>query len=93
LVFIDDNPVEYAQVRAALPQVVTLQLPESEIAQFLARSWVFDKVSVTAEDTRRTEMYRENAARQSLEASATDIGDFIASLGLVVDIAPPIEDE
>jgi FkbH-like protein len=91
--FIDDNPVECAQVRAALPQVVTLQLPESEIAQFLARLWVFDKVSVTAEDTRRTAMYRENAARQSLEASATDIGDFIASLGLVVDIAPPAENE
>ena len=92
-VFIDDNPVECAQVRAALPQVVTLQLPESEIAQFLARLWVFDKVFVTAEDTRRTAMYRENAARQSLEASATDIGDFIASLGLVVDIAPPAENE
>jgi FkbH-like protein len=92
-VFIDDNPVECAQVRAALPQVVTMQLPESEIAQFLARLWVFDKVSVTAEDTRRTAMYRENAARQSLEASATDIGDFIASLGLVVDIAPPAENE
>jgi FkbH-like protein len=92
-VFIDDNPVECAQVRAALPQVVTLQPPESEIAQFLSRMWAFDKISVTAEDTRRTEMYRENAARQSLEASTTDIGDFIASLGLVVDIASPSEDE
>jgi FkbH-like protein len=93
-VFIDDNPVECAQVRAALPQVVTLQLPlEAEIAQFLARLWVFDKVSITIEDTRRTKMYRENAARQSLEASTTDIGDFIATLGLVVDIAPPAEDQ
>ena len=92
-VFIDDNPVECAQVRSALPQVVTLQLPESEIEQFLARLWVFDKVSVTAEDARRTEMYRENAARQTLEASTTDIGDFIASLGLVVDIAAPAEEE
>ena len=92
-VFIDDNPLECAQVRAALPQVVTLQLPESGIAQFLARLWVFDKVAVTAEDARRTAMYRENAARQSLEASTTDIGDFIASLGLVVDIAPPSENE
>ena len=92
-VFIDDNPLECAQVRAALPQVVTLQLPESGIAQFLARLWVFDKVAVTAEDARRTAMYRENAARQSLEASTTDIGDFIASLGLVVDIAPPAENE
>jgi FkbH-like protein len=92
-VFIDDNPVECAQVKAALPQVVTLQLPEAEIGRFLAQLWVFDKIAVTAEDARRTKMYRENAARQSLEADATDIGDFIASLGLVVDIAPPAENE
>jgi FkbH-like protein len=92
-VFIDDNPVECAQMRAALPQVVTLQLPESDTAQFLDRLWVFDKVSVTAEDARRTTMYRENAARQSLEASTTDIADFIASLGLVVDIGPPADSE
>jgi FkbH-like protein len=92
-VFLDDNPVECAQVRAALPQVVTLQLPEAEIAQFLARLWVFDKVAVTAEDARRTKMYRENAARQAFEASAADIGDFIASLGLVVDIDAPAENE
>ena len=89
-VFIDDNPVECAQVKAALPQVVTLQLPpEAEIRQFLAHLWVFDKVSVTLEDTRRTKMYLENAARQSLENSTTDIGEFIASLALVIDVAPP----
>lgn len=93
-VFIDDNPVECAHVKAALPQVVTLQLPpEAEIAQFLAHLWVFDRVTVTLEDTRRTHMYRENAARQSLEDSTTDIGDFIASLDLVIDIAPPAEGE
>jgi len=93
-VFIDDNPVECAHMKAALPQVVTLQLPpEADIARFLAHLWVFDRVSVTVEDTRRTQMYRENAARQSLEDSTTDIGDFIASLDLVIDIAPPAESE
>ncbi len=93
-VFIDDNPVECAQVRAALPQVVTLQLPpEDEVARFLSNLWTFDKVSVTVEDTLRTKMYRENAARQSVEASTTDIADFIASLGLVIDIAAPAEGE
>jgi FkbH-like protein len=93
-VFLDDNPVECAQVKAALPQVVTLQLPpEPAIAQFLAHLWVFDKVVVTDEDTRRTKMYRENSARQSLEGATTDIGDFIASLALVIDIAPPAETE
>jgi FkbH-like protein len=93
-VFIDDNPVECAQMKAALPQVVTLQLPpEDRIAGFLAHLWVFDRVTVTFEDTRRTHMYRENAARQSLEDATTDMGDFIASLNLVIDIAPPEEGE
>ena len=59
-VFIDDNPVECAQVKAALPQVVTLQLPpDAAVPQFLAHLWVFDKVSVTLEDTRRTKMYQK----------------------------------
>jgi FkbH-like protein len=93
-VFIDDNPVECALMRAELPQVVTLQLPpDDKIESFLAHLWTFDKVAVTDEDRRRTSMYRENAARQGLGESTTDITDFIASLGLVVDIAPPEESE
>jgi FkbH-like protein len=93
-VFIDDNPVECAEMHAALPQVVTLQLPpEPEIESFLANLWVFDKFLVTSEDTRRTQMYRENAARQTLEVSTTDIGDFIASLRLTIDIAAPVDGE
>ena len=91
-VFLDDNPIECAQMRAELPQVVTLQLPpDDEIESFLSHLWTFDKVVVTSEDFRRTSMYRENAARQELEASTTDIGEFVASLELVIDIAPPEE--
>jgi FkbH-like protein len=91
-VFIDDNPIECAEMHAALPQVVTLQLPpDGEIEPFLSNLWVFDKLLVTSEDTRRTQMYRENAARQSLEVSTTSIGDFIASLKVAMDIASPAD--
>jgi FkbH-like protein len=93
-VFIDDNPIECAQLLAALPQVVTLQLPpENQIERFLAHLWVFDKLAVTSEDKRRTSLYRENAARQQLEDSVTDIADFVASLGLLIDISDPTNDE
>jgi FkbH-like protein len=93
-VFIDDSPVECALMRAELPQVVTLQLPpDDEIESFLAHLWTFDKVAVTAEDTRRTSMYRENAARQELEQATTNISEFIESLGVVTEIAPPEESE
>ena len=93
-VFLDDNPVECGQVREALSQVVTLQVPaDDDIPQFLANLWTFDKLAVTSEDVRRTSMYRENAARQKLEDTASDIGEFIASLQLAIDIAPPAENE
>jgi FkbH-like protein len=93
-VFIDDNPVECALMRAELPQVVTLQLPpDDEIESFLAHLWVFDKASITEEDSRRTSMYRENAARRELEEATTDIAQFIASLGLVIDVAVVQESE
>ena len=93
-VFMDDNPLECAQMRAELPQVVTLQVPpEPEIADWLRRVWTFDKLASTEEDARRTQMYQENAARRALESSVGDIGEFVAALDLQVDIAAPAEDE
>lgn len=90
-VFLDDNPVECALMEAELPQVVTLQVPgEDRILSFLSNIWAFDKISVTDEDVRRTQMYKEDAARQQFEESSADIADFIASLQVVTDIEPPI---
>jgi FkbH-like protein len=89
-VFMDDNPVECALMQAELLQVVTLQIPpEAQMESFLANVWTFDKIAVTDEDLRRTQMYKENAARVELEATATNIGDFIASLEVRVDIETP----
>jgi FkbH-like protein len=93
-VFIDDNPVECAEVRSALPQITTLQLPaDDKIEGFLAHLWAFDKVSVTSEDLQRTRMYLENAARQELENSATDMIQFMAALELDIDIGVPDESQ
>ncbi len=93
-VFLDDNPMECAQMRAELPQVVTLQVPaEAQIAGWLRHIWSFDKLATTEEDATRTQMYRENAARRSLESSVSDIGEFMAALSLQVDIELPAEDE
>ena len=93
-VFLDDNPVECAQMRAELPEVITLQLPrEDQIPTFLARLWMFDKVTATAEDAGRTRMYKENSARRALESTVADIGEFLATLDLKIDIAAPSADE
>jgi FkbH-like protein len=93
-VFLDDNPVECAQMRAELPHVVTIQLPsEREIPAFLTRLWMFDKLTATAEDAGRTRMYKENSARRAIESAVADIGEFLAALDLKIDIAGPSQDE
>ena len=93
-VFLDDNPLECAQIRAELPQVVTIQLPpESGIDAVLPNIWTFDKLVTTAEDVARTQMYRENSARRALESSVSDISQFLEALALTIDIAPPDEEE
>ena len=93
-VFLDDNPVECGLMQEMLPEVVTLQLasPDSAAA-LLANLWTFDKASVTQEDQRRTEMYRQNAEREQLESSAADIGAFLESLQLKIAVTPPGEDD
>ena len=93
-IFLDDNPVECAEVRAALPQVLTLQVPADEgMVEFLEHSWAFDRLKVTEEDRKRTEMYRQNADRTRLERQSGDIGSFLASLDLKVAIGPPSADQ
>src|SRR5204862_373136 len=64
-IFVDDNPVECAEVEANCPEVLTVQLPEDpqQIPQFLRHCWVFDHLTRTAEDIKRGEMYRQNRQR------------------------------
>ena len=54
---------------------------------------MFDKVAVTEEDKRRTDLYKEDAARKELEKTTSNIVGFVSSLKVVVDIGPPDESE
>jgi len=94
-IFVDDNPVECAEVEANCPGVLTLQLPEdpADIPQFLKHCWAFDVLKVTAEDTRRSEMYRQSREREELRAQAGSLADFIEGLNLKIQIAPMSPDQ
>jgi amino acid adenylation domain-containing protein/FkbH-like protein len=89
-IFVDDNPVECAEVEANCPGVLTLQLPENpeDIPQFLKHCWAFDVLKVTAEDARRGEMYHESRQREELRSKAGSLAEFIAGLNLKIEIAP-----
>lgn len=87
-IFIDDNPLECEEVRSALPQVLTLQLPAEpqQIPAFFENHWAFDTIQVTDEDRRRNEMYRENQAREAVREQVSTLDEFLVKLGLSIDI-------
>ena len=89
-VFVDDNPVECAAVRAQYPEVLTLQLPEraADIPAFLRHVWAFDAARVTDADRGRTASYQRAVERERLRGESSTLSDFIASLQLRVDTAP-----
>jgi FkbH-like protein len=87
-IFVDDNPMETAEVAARCPGVVALTLPASleTIPRFLDHVWAFDQNGVTAEDRKRTAMYRDNALRRSVLAESLSYADFLRGLELEVEI-------
>jgi FkbH-like protein len=89
-IFVDDNPVECAEVEANCPDVLTIQLPEDpqQIPQFLRHCWVFDHLTRTTEDIKRGEMYRQNRQREQLRAKTMSLADFITGLDLHIQISP-----
>ena len=72
-IFLDDNPVECAEVRAGCPEVLTLRLPiEGDMVGFLERVWAFDRLNVTSEDQQRTAMYKQEIERGRFQKQAPD---------------------
>ncbi len=92
-IFVDDDPLNVASVAGRLPEVLALQMPQdSEAARlaFLRNAWALDVPRLASkEDTKRTDMYKQNFQRESLrKQSGMTFVNFIESLQLVVDIQP-----
>jgi FkbH-like protein/FkbM family methyltransferase len=89
-IFIDDNPIECAEVQANCPEVLTLQLPPdpSHIPQLLNHIWAFDRLKLTEEDKKRATLYKQNVERESFRKQTLSFADFLADLGLDVKISP-----
>ncbi len=94
-VFIDDNPIECAEVETHCPEVLTLVLSQNaeDIPGFLRNVWALDHWKITAEDARRTEMYRQNAEREQVRRRASTLDDFLAGLELKLEICPAKESD
>ncbi len=86
LLFIDDNPVELAEVERELPTVRRLQFPgdEARFPEFLAAiAGHFARSKVTEEDRRRTALYRQRLATLVPDTSSGgDLTDFLRGLAM-----------
>jgi len=88
--FIDDNPVEIAEVSQALPAVHTLQFPENAggLAHLMDEiSAFFHRETVTSEDRDRTDMYRRMLDGMApKDVAGADLSGFLADLEMHLSI-------
>jgi FkbH-like protein len=91
LVFLDDNPVERERVRAEVPEVAVLDLPEDpmQFAAVVRGCLWFDRATLTDEDRARTRQYAQQRERAALESSAGSVEEFLASLEMSMIAARP----
>lgn len=89
LVFLDDNPVERAQVRRELPMVAVPEIGNdaSLYPRALAAGGYFEAVAFVEDDRVRAEAYRANAERAAF-AGTSDMGAYLDSLEMVADVRP-----
>jgi FkbH-like protein len=89
-VFVDDNPVELAEVAAELPAVRSLLFPKSarELPELLARLVeLFQRTTVSAEDRDRTALYRRRLeGLPPSDSAGGDISDFLRDLAMSLTV-------
>jgi FkbH-like protein len=90
LAFLDDNPFEREQVRAALPEVTVIDLPQNplEYATVVRDCPVFERLTVSAEDQQRTTMYAEQRQRADAEQTFQSKEDFFRFLEQEAELEP-----
>ena len=89
LVFVDDNPAEREIVRQQLPGVAVASFdgPEKMIAA-IDRAGYFETTTLSADDAKRNEMYRQNLARAAEQQSFGSYEDYLKSLEMQGEFGP-----
>jgi len=90
LVFLDDNPFERSVVRNLIPNITVPELPENpeEYVDYLRSLNLFETVSFSEEDRVRTQQYRAEAQRVSLQSQCTDYDAYLQGLEMIAEAKP-----
>lgn len=86
MVFLDDNPVERAQVRRELPEVAVPELPNdpSLYSKTLISAGYFEAISFSEEDKKRAKSYEDNSKRLKLLKTSSNMGKFLKDLKMQI---------
>lgn len=86
--FIDDNPLERAEVRQALPQVYVPELPAdpADWVAYLSRLPALALAEVNDTDRKRQALYQQRAQMRQAEGAQVDKAAFIKSLQIEVSM-------
>ncbi|MCU1238594.1 MAG: FkbH like protein [Candidatus Solibacter sp.] len=89
IAFLDDNPVERQHIREQAPEVIVIDLPDDpmQYARAVRDSPWFERLTLSAEDRQRGELYAAQRERAELERSVTSKEDFYRSLEQTAEIA------
>jgi FkbH-like protein len=90
MVFIDDNPFERNMVRQNIPDISVPELPNdpADYLEFLYSLNLFETISFSVEDTKRTEQYQKESERIAVQALFANENDFLKSLNMCSDAQP-----
>lgn len=88
-VFLDDDPVQRAEVRARLP-VRAPEMPQDPCRRprWLRELPAFRRLSLTGEDLERGRLYEERSVREDLKRTSGSLEEFLGSLEQEAAFAP-----
>lgn len=88
VVFIDDNPMERARVRDAMPEILVPEWPANPMAyrMTLEALHCFNLPSLSTEDRERTRMYVAERQRREIRQTVDSLDDWLAQLGVTVTV-------
>lgn len=89
IVFIDDSSFEVNLIKEQLPEVVTLQVPKNilEYPDFLLKYiYKYFNLSTNNEDTKKTEIYKQQFERENHRSKFKTIDEYLSSLNICLSV-------
>ena len=90
-VFVDDHPVERAEVAHVLPEVEVYSGPMYSVRRYLLSHPGLQSMEISAEAGERTEMTRGQLARDVAQAESPSLETFFASLAVRIEVRREVD--